>query len=144
MWGLPLIVLTVLAHCYGLVLIHDHVVDQLNRRLSARRSTVAFAAIVSTTALLITLLHAAEAVGWAAAYLTLGALHDPGSAMLFSLDAMTTYGHDDLGLRPHWRLMGALEALTGLILFGLTTAYFYRVIQVNWPSHARDARSGQA
>ncbi len=38
--------------------------------------------------------------------------------MLFSLDAMTTYGHDDLGLQPHWRLMGALEALTGLILFG--------------------------
>ena len=64
---------------------------------------------------------------WALAYLALGALDDARSAMLFSLNAMTTYGHDGLGLAPHWRLMGALEALNGVILFGLTTAFLFSV-----------------
>ena len=49
--------------------------------------------------------------------------------MLFSLNAMTTYGHDSLGLAPHWRLMGALEALNGVILFGLTTAFLFSTLQ---------------
>jgi hypothetical protein len=137
-WGLPIIVLTVLSHGFGLVLIHEYVVDNLVRRLRARRSTAVFAAVVAATVLLLTILHGAEAAAWAAAYVALGALHDARSAMLFSLNAMTTYGHDNLGLESHWWLMGALEALNGVILFGLTTAFLFSVLRGAWPSHARD------
>ncbi len=42
--------------------------------------------------------------------------------MLYSLNAITTYGHSDVHLSGHWQLMGALEALNGMLLFGLTTA----------------------
>jgi len=42
---------------------------------------------------------------------------------------MTTYGHTDLTLAPHWRMMGALEALNGVILFGLTAAFLIAVLQ---------------
>jgi hypothetical protein len=49
------------------------------------------------------------------------------------LNAITSYGHTDLFLAPHWRLMGALEALNGLLLFGLTTAFLYGHIQRVWP-----------
>ena len=48
---------------------------------------------------------------------------------------MTTYGHEDLYLSPHWRLMGALEALNGMLLFGLTTAFLYGMIQKVSPIH---------
>ena len=34
---------------------------------------------------------------------------------------MTSYGHANLFLEEHWQLMGALEALNGMLLFGLTT-----------------------
>ena len=138
-WGLPIIVLTVLAHGFGLVLIHDRV-DRLAGRLRARRSIAVFGAVIAATVLLLTVLHGAEAAAWAAAYVALGALDDPRSAMLFSLNAMTTYGHDNLGLEAHWRLMGALEALNGMILFGLSTAFLFSVLQGAWPSHARDER----
>ena len=40
--------------------------------------------------------------------------------MLYSLSAMTTSGHANLFLKPEWQLMGALEALNGMLLFGLT------------------------
>jgi hypothetical protein len=35
-------------------------------------------------------------------------------------------------LAPHWKMMGALEALNGWILFGLTTAFLFTVIQRAW------------
>ena len=41
---------------------------------------------------------------------------------------MTTYGHVDIVLEPHWQVMGALEALNGLMLFGLTTAFLVSVV----------------
>jgi hypothetical protein len=60
--------------------------------------------------------------------------------MLFSLGAMTTYGGSDVDLQKHWRLTGALEALNGIILFGLTTAFLFSMIQEVWLAGARDRR----
>jgi len=55
-----------------------------------------FAVVMGGTALLATLLHGIEAGIWAASYRFLGALPDNRSAMLYSLSAMTTYGHASL------------------------------------------------
>jgi hypothetical protein len=63
---------------------------------------------------------------------------DDKSAMLNSLEAITTYGHNDLYLADHWRLMGALEALNGMLLFGLMTAFLYGLIQRVWPVELRE------
>jgi hypothetical protein len=52
--------------------------------------------------------------------------------MLYSLGAMTTYGHADINLEVSWQLMGPIEAINGLILFGLTTAFLLGVIQFVW------------
>ncbi len=62
------------------------------------------------------------------AYLALGALPTPRSAMLFSFNAITTFGHVTYDLADHWRLMGALEALNGILLFGVSTAFMFRLI----------------
>ena len=84
-WGLPLIVLTVfLLHAFGLVLIRDQVVLELPLILRARRSSIVLAILMVVTVLLLTLLHAAEAGAWAAAYVALGARPDLASAILYS------------------------------------------------------------
>jgi hypothetical protein len=49
--------------------------------------------------------------------------------MLYSLNALTSYGHENLVLEDRWRLMGAIEALNGWLLFGLTTAFMFGTIQ---------------
>jgi len=54
------------------------------------------------------------------------------TAMLYSLNAITSYGHESLFLEPHWQLMGAIEALNGCLLFGLTTAFLFGIIQKIW------------
>jgi hypothetical protein len=88
---------------------------------------------MGVTVLLATFLHGLEAALWAVAYLVLGALPDLRSAMLYSLSSMTAYGHANVYLEDHWQLMGALEALNGIILFGMTTAFLFSSIQRVWP-----------
>jgi osmotically-inducible protein OsmY len=136
-WGLPLLVLSTVIHVLGLGLISEKVVRTLERMMDRRRFTAMFAAAMSVTVLLATVLHAVEAALWAVAYLLLGALPDARSAMLYSLSALTSYGHASIFLAPNWQLMGAVEALNGMLLFGLTTAFLFAMIQRVWPLGSR-------
>jgi hypothetical protein len=95
------------------------------------------ALLMVVAVLLLTVLHAVEAGGWAGAYVALGARPDIVSAMLYSLSAMTSYGHADVFLAKHWQLMGAIEALNGMMLFGLSTAFLFAVLREHWPTRMR-------
>jgi hypothetical protein len=53
--------------------------------------------------------------------------------MLYSLGAMTTYGHQNL--EKHWQLLGTIEALNGSLLFGLSTAFLFWLIQEVSPNN---------
>ena len=131
-WSLPLIVLNVVIHVFGLVFINERIVPVLAGAMERRPFVSMFAVMMGVIALLATVLHGAEAVAWAAAYRLLVALPDNKSAMLYSLSAMTSYGHANLFLKREWQMMGALEALNGMLLFGLTTAFLFAMIQKVW------------
>lgn len=131
-WGLPLIVLTVVIHVLGLGVVGRKALGIFSRISERRHPTWVFVVVVGATTLLATFLHAIETTIWAVAYRILGALPDGRSAMLYSLNAMTSYGHASLSLESRWQLMGALEALNGWLLFGLTTAFLFAVIQKVW------------
>jgi hypothetical protein len=132
-WALPLIVLTLLLHVVGLGVINVRMVRIFNRVRPGRDFFPMFVSVMGITALLAILLLAFEATLWAAAYRGLGALPDGRMAVLYSFNAFTAYGHTELVLAPHWRLMGALEALNGMLLFGLTTAFLYGHFRRVWP-----------
>jgi len=129
MWGLPLIVLVVIIHAAGLGLINNKVASKLGnaRGFGPLSPTTVF--VVGAVVLAVTVLHGLEGLIWAFAYGILGALPDYKSAMLYSLNAITAYGHDNLMLAPRWAMMGALEALNGCIMFGLTTAFLFTLMQ---------------
>jgi hypothetical protein len=136
-WGLPLILLTVVIHVFGLAIINDGVIRVLRRTAKHRSFIPLFAIVMAVAVLLATALHGVEAVAWAEVSLVLGAVPDAKSAMLYSLNAMTTYGHESVSLAQHWQMMGALEALNGMLLFGLTTAFLFAMIQEVWQIHRR-------
>ena len=137
-WSLPLIVANVIIHILGLMLIYAGVVRTMNIAVQHRKFQSAFLLVMSIAALLATLLHGFEAVTWAVAYKILDAMADNGSAMLYSVSAMTTYGHANIFLKEKWQLMGALEALDGMLLFGLTTAFLFAMIQKVWTLESRN------
>jgi hypothetical protein len=132
LWGLPLIVLTVIIHAYGLDLISKKITLVAGSPRWLGKSSAASIFFVGGAVLSVTILHGLEGAIWAVAYRFLGALQDNKSAMLFSLNAITSYGHENLQLAPRWRMMGALEALNGCIMFGLTTAFLFTVTQKAW------------
>jgi hypothetical protein len=88
--------------------------------------------VIGAIGLALAVLHGLECAIWAAAYLWLGALDSPLDALLFSVDSMTTRGASGLTLQRHWQMMGALEAVDGMLLFGVSTAYIFAVMQEYW------------
>jgi hypothetical protein len=143
LWGLPLIVMSVIIHVAGLMFISRKVVKTMSVAVVRRRFLSAFILVMGMVALLTTMLHGAEGVLWAAAYRLLDALPDGRSAMLYSLSAMTSYGHANLFLKDQWQLMGALEALNGTLLFGLTTAVTFAMIREVWEVERKEQQRGQ-
>lgn len=131
LWGLPLCVITVVLHVFGLDLIRTQFHSVLN---FATRRTLSILSlfIMAGTTVSVTILHGLEATIWAFGFRLLHAVPDQKTAMLYSLNAMTTFGHAGFLMQGQWHLMGALEALNGWILFGLSTAFLYAINQRVW------------
>ena len=88
--------------------------------------------VIGLVGLLLAGLHGFEAAAWAVAYWWLGALDTFKDALLYSVDSMSTRGASGLTLQGHWQVMGALEAVNGMLLFGVSAAYIFAVMQVYW------------
>ncbi len=140
-WGCPLIVLTVIFHVVGLGFAARAAATSQARTLHRSHPATADTILLAGTTVLATLLHAFEAGLWALTYCFIGAMPDFKSSMLYSLGALTTYGHDVLALQLHWRMLGAIEALNGWLLFGLTGAFLIWLIQSLWPANRQDLRT---
>jgi hypothetical protein len=76
----------------------------------------------------IVLLHLIEITTWALLYLRQGAMADLQSALYFSAVTYTTTGYGDVVLPREWRLVGGIEALTGILMCGSSTAFFFAVV----------------
>ncbi len=86
--------------------------------------------VVGGAVLFVTILHAFRRGLFGRSLIAFSeALPDNKDAMLYSLNAMTSYGHENLNLEPRWQMMGALEALNGCIMFSLTTAFLFTVVK---------------
>jgi hypothetical protein len=132
-WGLSLIALTIAIHATGVTFMVA-VLHSIRVRLEIRglRLPYLIAIVigdVTAMGLLLAALHGIEAALWAAVYLWLGALGSPETAILYSLDSMATRGASGFMLQPHWQMLGALEAADGMLLFGISTAFIFTVMQ---------------
>jgi hypothetical protein len=135
-WGLSLIALTTAIHATAVVMMAFVLVRfraQLETRsLNSRNLIATLICTIVVIGLLLAALHGIESGIWAAAYLWLGALDSPIDALLYSVDSMSTRGASGLTLEQHWRMMGALEAVNGMLLFGVSAAYIFAVMQAFW------------
>jgi hypothetical protein len=79
------------------------------------------------TAGLIILLHLIEIAIWAFFYAWDHGMPDLQSAFYFSAVTYTTTGYGDLVLPNEWRLVGGVEALTGILMCGWSAAFFFTI-----------------
>ena len=53
---------------------------------------------------------------------------------------MTTFEIPGSTLPPRWHMLSALQAVNGVLLFGISTAFLFAVIQVHWQSFSHRHR----
>lgn len=98
-----------------------------------------FLMIVLFTAIM--LLHVAETSLWAGFYYTRGLFHNFETSLYFSLVSYTTIGYGDALLPHNWRLLGAIEGISGVLLCGLSTAFIFAVMNTMFKGRMRQQQS---
>lgn len=73
--------------------------------------------------------HLIEIATWAVLFLVCGEFSDFGNAFYHSAVNYTTLGYGDVIMTPSWRMLGPLEAANGMLMFGVSTAIIFAVIQ---------------
>ena len=73
-------------------------------------------------------IHLVEIGIWATFYWLRGCLADADSSLYFAGVTYTTVGYGDLVLPNEWRLLGPIEGLTGILMCGLSTGFFFAVV----------------
>jgi hypothetical protein len=85
-------------------------------------------AVMLIVTLITTGAHLSQIALWAVVFLVCGELSTLDRAFYFSAQNYTALGYGDIVLSERWRLLGPLEAINGLLLFGLSTATMFAVM----------------
>lgn len=134
--GLALTVLTIAIHTTAVVLMAFGLEARIRARVDEtpdlRRAIPTVIVRIGAVALILAALHGLEGVLWALAYWWLGALGSFGEASVYALSTMTTFEIPGLTLPSRFQMISALEAVNGVLLFGISTAFLFAAIQVHW------------
>jgi hypothetical protein len=124
-----------LAATLGTIVIHGFVVHaivmalrrNLQRGVLGLRIWLNLTFVMSAT-LLALVGHLVEITLWAFALELSGAVADLRTALYSSAGSYTTSG-SDIALPLRWKLLGPFEAVCGMLMFGVSTAFIFAVIQ---------------
>jgi hypothetical protein len=120
-----LVVVTVAMHAAGFSLL----LRAMMRARAVDRSGfwVVTGFVIALTCGLI-LIHLAEISVWGLFYFWWGCLPDAESGFYFSAVTYTTVGYGDVTLPLQWRNFAPVEALTGILMCGLSTGLFFAFV----------------
>ena len=85
-------------------------------------------AVMMIVKLITAVAHLIQIALWSLVYLRCGELATFETAFYCSAQNYTALGYGDVVLSPRWRLLGPLEAINGLLLFGLSTAVMFAAL----------------
>ncbi len=132
-YGAVLIAVTVLIHAVcleGMIKLWR----AISIEIKARWRVIAISLVVTG----IFAAHITEIWVWAIFYFFVEEIQTWESALYFSTSSFTTVGYGDLILSKEWRLLGSIEAINGMILFGWSTAFIFAGVRSIYEHLHRD------
>jgi len=123
-WAWCLIAICVVTHAIGLT----SAVRLLRRQTVSGRRFWSWTWVFVGLAGWMILLHVIEIAVFALFYLWQEAMPDLQTALYFSAVTYTTTGYGDVILPSGWRLIGGVEALTGILMCGWSAAFFFAIV----------------
>ncbi len=132
--GILLTIVTVGVHAAGTSWWITRLQKSAASLTGATRGWVLQLRLLGSTAVVLLLLHIVEIIVWALAFLWIGVddIRDFESATYFSTVTFTSLGYGDVVIRGSWRMLAAIEAIVGLLIFGWSTALLFAVVQRLW------------
>jgi voltage-gated potassium channel len=128
-----MVLLMILTHLAGLAIITRLL--RSHSRMMRRVRLLPFTILLGASMGLIST-HTIEIWLYAAVYLGLGVFRSFEQALYFSTVTYSSIGYGDLVLPRQWRIFGAIEGPAGIMMIGLSTAYFVSLLtQLRLISH---------
>jgi len=88
--------------------------------------------IVLVCFLVLFITHVVEAATWGLFLWRKGLIHTFTEGFYFSAASITALGYGDVVLPPPWRMLGPLVAISGILMFGCSTAFLFLVLEKLW------------
>jgi len=117
---------TVLVHFWGLIFL-TYLMRSGSKRLRPHTSHTHQAALILLVVFGLFGLHTIEIWLYASLYLLLGEMRTLEEALYFSTVTFASLGFGDIVLSPRWRLLSAIEAANGVMLFAWSTTFLLGV-----------------
>lgn len=136
-WGTVMLGACLLLHV-GFLILDIRLLKSLNGKLWSSGPLFSTAVLLITAIAVIVFAHSVQVWMWALSFIAFGAFTDPGTAVYFALVTYTTLGYGDVVLAENIRLYGAFASVTGLLGFGLSTAFLVAVFSKLLPNHLAD------
>jgi len=76
--------------------------------------------------------HFIEAAAWGLFLWRKGLIPTFTEGVYFSATSITGLGYGDVVLQPPWRMLGPLVSMSGILMFGCSTAFLFLILQKMW------------
>lgn len=106
----------------------EFVLSRVNFRLRAKGLFLHVMTMLVFSLFFIVSAHTTQVWVWAAVFVHTDVLQDWNTSVYFSLVTYTSLGYGDIVLGPGLRIFAAFAAVTGLLGFGISTAYLVSLL----------------
>ena len=122
------ILATIVIHAIALLAVINIVRYEYVRGRAGTRFSSDLAIVITATQLAL-LAHLVEITIWAAVLELCGEFISFAAAFYHSAMNYTSLGYGDVVMSASWKLLGPLEAANGMLMFGISTAMIFTIIQ---------------
>src|SRR5262245_55012068 len=136
-----IVFLCLLLHVGGMMTMAEWLLGRREYLDAGRRTRYSVVLMFLFTGIMV--LHVMETALWAGFYLSRSLFGDFESALYFSLGSYTTIGYGDVVLPQRWRLLGAIEGISGVLLCGISTGFMFAVINAMFQTRINLKRQSQ-
>ncbi|WP_197919388.1 potassium channel family protein [Thiosulfatihalobacter marinus] len=138
-WGSVVLGICAIIHV-GMLTFCIRVLDRLGALLKRRHRSLRVLVFVNTAFGVIVLSHTIQVWFWAWMLVRMEALNYWFDALYFALVTYTTVGYGDIVLPIDYRVFGAFAGVTGILCFGISTAFLVALIGRLMPRSLMGAR----
>ena len=128
--GTAITLVSVTIQVFAVVVMLRYLFRAIARKDDANKTMGFEFRVISVAMLVLFIAHLFQVAIWALLFRMLGEFDSFATAYYHSLVNFASLGYGDIVMSEQWRLLGAVEASVGVLMFGLTAGIMITVMQV--------------